>query len=61
MVVVVVVVDFSSRARVLGECLRIHSPPALFFKVEISLRKLIPLLRPGAVMTVAECSMKICL
>ena len=32
------------------ECLTIHSPPALFFfKVEISLCTLIPLLRPGSV------------
>ena len=28
---VVVVVAFSSRARILGECSTIHSPPALFF------------------------------
>ena len=26
-----VVVAFSSRARILGECSTIHSPPALFF------------------------------
>ena len=46
------VVAFSSRARIFGECLTIHSPPALFFfffKVEIRLRTLIPLLRPGSV------------
>ena len=30
-VVVVVMVAFSSLARTLGECLIIHSPPALFF------------------------------
>ena len=36
-----VVVAFSSRARVMGECSTIYSPPALFFfKVEISLRTL---------------------
>ena len=29
--VVVVVVDFSSRARISRECATIHSPPALFF------------------------------
>ena len=49
----VVVVAFPSRARSLGECLTIHSLPALFFflffKVEISSRKLIPLFRPGSV------------
>ena len=40
-----VVVAFSSRVRILGECSTIHSPPALvfffFFKVEISSRKLV--------------------
>ena len=39
-----VVVAFSSCARILGECLTIYSLPALFLKVEISLRTLIPLL-----------------
>ena len=29
--VFMVVVAFSSRARILGECSTIHSPPALFF------------------------------
>ena len=48
--VVVVVVAFSSRARILGECSTSHSPPALFFfYVEISSRTLIPLFRPGSV------------
>ena len=51
LVVVVVVVGFSSRARIFGECLTIHSPSALFFffVVEISLRVLVPLFRPGSV------------
>ena len=49
---------FSLRARILGECLTIHSPPALFLFgvgffffliVEISLHTLIPLFRPGSV------------
>ena len=47
-----VVVAFSSRARILGKCSTIHSPPALFFfffKVEMSLRTLIPLFTPGLV------------
>ena len=46
MVVVVVVVSFSSLARISGECSIIHSPPAHFcvcFEVEISSRTLIPL------------------
>ena len=33
---VIIVVAFSSPARILGECTAIHSPPALFLKVEIS-------------------------
>ena len=45
----VVVVAFSLCARILGECSTIYSPPALFFKVEISLHKLIPLFRLGSV------------
>ena len=49
----IVVVAFSSLARILGECLTINSPPALvkkkLFKVEISSRTLIPLIRPGSV------------
>ena len=47
----VVVVAFSSRVRILGECLTSKSPPALFFffKVEISLCTLIPLFTPGLV------------
>ena len=46
-----VVVAFSLHATIWGECSTIQSPPALifFFKVEISLRTLIPLLRPGSV------------
>ena len=40
---VVVVMAFSSLVRILGECLTIHFPPALFFIVEISSRTLIPL------------------
>ena len=31
LVVVVLVVAFSSLARILGECSTIHTPPALFF------------------------------
>ena len=49
---VVVVMAFSLLARIRGECLTIHSPPALFFssfQVKISLRTLIPLFRPGSV------------
>ena len=43
-------VAFSSRVRILGECLTIHSPPAFFFfKVEISLRTLIPHFMQGSV------------
>ena len=55
-VMVVVVVAFSSCARILGECLTIHYLPALLFLffvlvfiVEISSRTLIPLFRPGSV------------
>ena len=47
-----VVVASFPRARVLGECLTNHSPPALFLKyvyVAISSRTLIPLFRPGSV------------
>ena len=46
------VVAFSSLARILGKCSKIHSLPALsssFFKVEIRLHTLIPLFRPGSV------------
>ena len=46
------VVAFSSLAMILGECLIIYSPPALFFfffKVEISSRTLIPFFLPGSV------------
>ena len=49
---VVVMVAFCSHARILGECLTIHSPPVLFsffFLVEISLRTLISLFTPGLV------------
>ena len=55
-VVVVVVVAFSSPARILAECLTIHSPPELFFffKVEISSRTLITLFRPWDQSTVAQ-------
>ena len=44
-VLTVVVVVFSSLARILGECSIIHSPPALFFlsEVEISSRTVSPL------------------
>ena len=48
-VVVVVVVTFFSLARILGECSTIHSPPALVFEVEISLRTLIQLFIAGSV------------
>ena len=45
-----VVVAFSSHARILGECSTFYSPPALFFfKVETSLHTLSPLFRPGSV------------
>ena len=40
-------VAFSSCARILGECSTIHPCLHFFFKVEISLCKLIPLFRPG--------------
>ena len=43
------VVASSSRARILGECSTIHSPPALFFfffEVETRSNTLIPLLTP---------------
>ena len=46
------VLAFSSLARILGECSTIHSLPALFFfffEVEISLRTRIPLFVPGSV------------
>ena len=66
----VVVVAFSSRARILGECSTIYSPTALFFflfKVEISSRKLIPLFRPDQSTlaqrdetTVTDCSLASC-
>ena len=48
---VVAVVTFSLRSRILGEGLTIYSLPALFFffKVEISLRILVPFFRPGSV------------
>ena len=49
---VVVVVAFSSLARIWGECLINHSLPVLFFfffKVEISSCTLIPLFRPGSI------------
>ena len=49
---VVVVVAFSSLARIWGECSTIHSPSAFFFfffKVEISWRTLISLFGPGSV------------
>ena len=36
----------SSRARILGECSTVHSPPELFFKVEICSRTLISLFSP---------------
>ena len=49
---VVVVLAFSSLARILGECSTIQSPPAFFkffFKVEISSHTLSPLFRPESV------------
>ena len=65
---VVLVVAFSSLARILGECLAIHSPSAfllllLFFKVAISSRTLIPLFRLESVQaetTVGERSLTSC-
>ena len=52
--IVLEVVAFSSLARILGECLTIHTPSVLFFvvvffTVEISSCTLIPLFRPGSV------------
>ena len=44
----VVVVAFPMLVRILGECSTIHSPPALFFEVQINSRTLIPLFRPGS-------------
>ena len=52
---IVVVVAFTSFARILGECLTTHSLPALhlffffFFEVEFSSRTLFPLFMPGSV------------
>ena len=43
------VVAFTSLARILGECSTIHSPLALFFKVDISPCTLILLFTPGSV------------
>ena len=48
-VVILMVVAFSSLARILGECSTTHLPPALFFEVEISSHTLISLFRPGSV------------
>ena len=49
LVLVMVVVAFSSLARSFGECSTIHSPPALFlFEVEISSRALILYFMPGS-------------
>ena len=45
----VVVMAFSSLARMLGECSTIHSMSALLKKVEISWRTPIPLFTPGSV------------
>ena len=70
-VVHLVVVAFSSRARILGECSATHSPPALFFffffKVEISSRTLISSLGQDqstvaqrADTAVTECSLTSC-
>ena len=39
LMVVVAVVDFSSLARILGECSTIHSPPALFFFLKRTLAR----------------------
>ena len=62
-----VAVAFSSHARILGECSTIHSPPSIFFKVEISSCTLIPLLfqdqstvAQRAETTVAECFLTSC-
>ena len=48
---VVVVVAFSSLAKILGECSTTESPSALFFffEVEISSRTLVILFMPGSV------------
>ena len=64
---VVVVVAFSSRARILGECSTIHSPPALFFfffkwrlacaHYFLSLRQDQSTVAQRAKTTVAECSL----
>ena len=46
-----VMVAFSSRARILEECSTIHYPPVLFFfKAKISSHTLIPLFRPGPIL-----------
>ena len=46
----VVVVTFSSLARIWGVCSTMHSPPELFFfEVEISSRTLITLFMPGSI------------
>ena len=44
-----VMMAFSSRARISGDCSTIYSPPALFFIAEISSPALILLFRPGSV------------
>ena len=69
----IMMMAFSSLARILGECLTIYSPRVLFFfffvcfKVDISSRTLIPLFMPGQSIvaqpsetTVAECSLTSC-
>ena len=65
--VTLVMVAFSSCARILGECSTVHSPPALFLKVELSLRRRIPLLcqdqssvAQRTEMTVTKCSLMSC-
>ena len=48
-----VVVAFSSRAGIWGECLTIHFSHALFFffLLEVRSRRLIPLFRPESVLS----------
>ena len=57
LVVLVVLVAFSSLPRILGDCSTTHSPPAVFltiflnnkFEMEVSSSTLISLLMPGSV------------
>ena len=50
-IIMIIMVAFSSFVRILGDYSIVHSLPVLFFffEVEISLHTLIPLLRKGSV------------